>query len=62
MGSYGDMAVPAVPGAVLAMVEAEIVLGAKEALLDRPAPVGGAGEFGQRRGLRRVGESLSAQS
>ena len=31
------------------MVETEIVLGASEALLDRPARAGGPGEFGERR-------------
>lgn len=46
------VAVPAVPGARLAMVGAEIVFGAREAFLDRAAQAGGTGQFGQRRALR----------
>ena len=38
------MAMPAVPGAGLAVIEAEIVLRPLEALLDGPSQAGGAGE------------------
>lgn len=41
------MAVPAMPGAGLAMIETEIVLGSQKALLNGPAQPGRHGEFGQ---------------
>lgn len=50
------MAVPSVPGPGLAVVETEIILGAQEAVFDRPAQLGGPGEFGQRGARGGVGE------
>src|SRR3954464_4665694 len=47
---------PPVPGARLAMVETEIVLGALEALLNRPAQPRRAGQFAQRDTNRRKGK------
>ncbi len=38
---------PAMPGARVAMTEAEIVLGTQEARLDRPAQPSGGGQFWQ---------------
>lgn len=43
------MAMPAVPGVGLAMVEPEIVLGALETFLNGPTQASGTGEFGKRR-------------
>src|SRR3954453_7471077 len=48
--------VPPVPGARLAMAETEIVLGALEALLNRPAQPRRAGQFAQRDTNRRKGK------
>ena len=41
------VAVPAMPGARLAVIEAKVVLGALETFLDGPAQTGGPGQFGQ---------------
>jgi hypothetical protein len=39
---------PAMPGARLAVIEAEIAFGALETFLDRPAQAGDAGKLGER--------------
>ena len=44
------MAVPAVPRAGLAVVEAEVILGPLNAFLDGPAQTGGACQLGKARG------------
>ena len=54
----GHMAMPAMPGSGLAMIEAEIVLGAQEALLDGPSKAGGAGDVLKRRALGRMNEVI----
>ena len=50
------MAMPGMPRAGFAMIEAEIALGALETFLDRPAQAGGACEFRQAGSLGREDE------
>src|SRR3546814_4465091 len=50
--------VPAMPGAGLAMVQPEIVLGAQEAFLDGPAQACGSGQLLERCSFARIDEII----
>lgn len=50
------VSVPAMPGAGLAMIETEIILGAQEAFLDGPAQARCSGQFRERSAFPRMSE------
>ena len=52
----GHVPMPSVPGACLAMIEAEIALGALETFLDGPPETGSTCQLGKHRALGREGE------
>ena len=54
------MAVPAVPGPGLAVIEAEVVLGPLEAFLDGPAQAGGTSQLGEARGDGAENQKIGA--